>query len=52
MSQLKLALKGHDFSRAVKACKRNEGFTGCGKTPSEESFVTGHEFTRAVNTAK
>jgi hypothetical protein len=30
------ALKGH-------------GFTGCGKTPSQGCFVTGHEFTRAAN---
>jgi hypothetical protein len=28
------------------------GFTGCGKTPMEPCFVSGHDFSRAVTAVK
>jgi hypothetical protein len=52
-------VSGHDFKachersrRGPKRAEKTKDFTGCGKISMGLGFVTGHDFSRAVNGAK
>jgi hypothetical protein len=45
-------LKGRGISHTANGSKMNLGFKGCEKTPLTRRFVSGHDFSRADETAR